>query len=72
MTPDKINAVAVIKQLLDRLSQRQTHLEELWKQRKTALEQNMQVQAIGDTVERFCQFLCLSTTEGPSNMTVVV
>ena len=43
MTPDKINAMAVIKQLLDRCTQRQSHLEEVWKQRKTALEQNMQV-----------------------------
>ena len=37
--------MAMIKQLLERCTQRQTHLEALWRQRKTALEQNMQVHA---------------------------
>lgn len=50
MTPDKINAMAVIKQLLERISQRQAQLEELWKQRKTALEQNMQVKSFEKSV----------------------
>lgn len=50
MTPDKINAIAVIKQLLDRMSQRQVQLEELWKARKTSLEQNMQVKSFERSV----------------------
>ncbi len=50
MTPDKINAMAVIKQLLEHTSHRQSRLEELWKQRKTALEQSMQVKSLERSV----------------------
>ena len=50
MTPDKINAVAVIKQLLERITQRQAQLDELWRQRKTVLEQNMQVKSFEKSV----------------------
>jgi hypothetical protein len=50
MTPDKINAVATIKQMLERISQRQGKLEELWKQRKMTLEQNMQVKSFERSV----------------------
>lgn len=50
MTPDKINAVAAIKQMLERISQRQARLEELWTLRKHSLDQNMQVKSFERSV----------------------
>ena len=50
MTPDKINAVAVIKQMLEHIAQRQGQLEGLWNQRKATLEQNLQVKSFERSV----------------------
>ena len=43
MTPDKINAVAVIRRLLDNVRRRQVQLEDLWRERKTHFEQTLQL-----------------------------
>ena len=57
MTPDKINAVAIITRLLDNIGRRQLHLEDIWRERKTHLEQTLQLRVfekamvkVGDTV----------------------
>lgn len=42
MTPDKINATAIIKRLLDNIGRRQVQLDSLWRERKTVLEQLME------------------------------
>lgn len=39
MTPDKINAIAIIKRLLDNIGRRQVQLDDLWRERKLVLEQ---------------------------------
>ena len=39
MTPDKINAIAIIKRLLDNIGRRQVQLDDLWRERKVELEQ---------------------------------
>ena len=52
MTPDKINAVAIIKRLLDKIGQRQVQLEELWKERKNSLEQSIQLQGFEKSVQK--------------------
>lgn len=44
VTPDKINAVAVIKKLLDNITRRQQQLDDLWRVKKTSLEQALQLQ----------------------------
>ena len=41
MTPDKINAIAIIKRLLDNIGRRQVQLDDLWRERKVVLEQLM-------------------------------
>ena len=43
MTPDKINAIAVIKRLLDNIGRRQVHLDDLWRERKIVLERTLQL-----------------------------
>ena len=42
MTPDKINAIAIIKRLLDNIGRRQVQLDDLWRERKVVLEQIME------------------------------
>ena len=45
MTPDKINAIAIIKRLLDKIGRRQVQLDDLWRLRKTQLEQVLGLRA---------------------------
>ena len=42
MTPDKINAIAIIKRLLDNIGRRQVQLDDLWREQKIVLEQIME------------------------------
>ena len=43
MTPDKINAISIIRQLLESIQRRQGVLEELWLEKKTMMEQTLQM-----------------------------
>ena len=57
MTPDKINAVAVIRQLLEKMSQRQAELEEEWRSRKASLEQTLQLRNFEKSVQKVKSWL---------------
>ena len=57
MTPDKINAVVIIRQLLEKIIKRQAELEELWKRRKAALEQTLQLKNFEKSVQKVKSWL---------------
>ena len=43
MTPDKINAMSIVRQLLDTIQRRQVMLQELWMEKKSMMEQTLQM-----------------------------
>lgn len=51
-TPDKINAVSVIKKLLDNIARRQQQLDDLWRTKKTSLEQALQLQVFEKSMQK--------------------
>ena len=52
VTPDKINAVSVIKKLLDNITRRQQQLDDLWRTKKTSLEQALQLQVFEKSMQK--------------------
>ena len=52
VTPDKINAVSVIKKLLDSITRRQQQLDDLWRAKKTSLEQALQLQVFDKSMQK--------------------
>ena len=57
MTPDKINAIAIIKRLLDNIGRRQVQLDDLWRERKVVLEQLMEHRVFEKLIARVHNWL---------------
>ena len=61
MTPDKINAVAIIRRLLGNISRRQLQLEDLWREKKTYHEQTLQLKVFEKAMIKVAGVTCLLT-----------
>ena len=52
MTPDKINAVSVIRRLLENVNRRQTQLDDLWRERRGHLEQTLELRVFEKALQK--------------------
>jgi len=57
MTPDKINAVNIVRRLLDNVNRRQSELDDLWKRRKASLEQTLQLKNFEKSLQKVKSWL---------------
>ena len=55
MTPDKINAVSVIRRLLESINRRQTQMDDLWKERRVHLEQTLELRVFEKALQKVSQ-----------------
>ena len=54
MTPDKINAVSVIRRLLESMNRRQTQMDDLWRERRGRLEQTLELRVFEKALQKVC------------------
>ena len=52
MTPDKINAVTVIRRLLESINHRQSQMEDLWQERRRRLEQTLELRVFEKALQK--------------------
>lgn len=58
MTPDKINAVTVIRRLLENINRRQTQMDDMWREKRTRLEQTLELRVFEKALQKVR--LCLA------------
>ena len=63
MTPDKINAISVIKRLLENITRRQTQMDDLWRERRGHLEQTLELRVFEKALQKVrlscCRPICV-------------
>lgn len=52
MTPDKINAVSVIRRLLESVNRRQTQMDDIWRERRAILEQTLELRVFEKALQK--------------------
>ena len=52
MTPDKINAITVIRRLLENINRRQVQMDDLWKERRAVLEQTLELRVFEKAMQK--------------------
>ncbi|CAI8027448.1 Kalirin, partial [Geodia barretti] len=52
MTPDKINAVTVIRRLLESVNRRQTQMDDMWRERRAVLEQTLELRVFEKALQK--------------------
>ena len=57
MTPEKINATAVIRNILDRVARKEHQLEDVWRHKKVLLDQNLQYRVFDNAVAKISSWL---------------
>ena len=60
MTPDKINAVTVIRRLLESVNRRQTQMDDMWRERRAVLEQTLELRVFEKALQKVFLFLLLT------------
>ena len=56
MTPDKINAVSVIRRLLESVNRRQTQMDDIWRERRVVLEQTLELRVFEKALQKVGHF----------------
>lgn len=63
MTPEKINTVAVVRSLLERVSKRAQRLEDLWRSRRHHLDQALQLRVFENAIGKINGWLKAKSPE---------
>lgn len=63
MTPEKINTMAVVRSLLDRVNKRAQMLEDLWRSRKHHLDQTLQLRVFENAIGKINGWLKVKSPE---------
>lgn len=59
MTPDKINAVTVIRRLLENINRRQTQMDDMWREKRSRLEQTLELRVFEKALQKVRLYLAL-------------
>lgn len=59
MTPDKINAVTVIRRLLENINRRQTQMDDMWREKRSRLEQSLELRVFEKALQKVRLYLAL-------------